>query len=316
MIKSIIRKLSAPAEFCLILIVCFWWAIYASVVAIANHSWSTTSPPQQALTGIGVELQAKDHKVIIRQVLPNGPASKARLSSGLVIQQIDGTITDGKSLKDCADLIRGAAGSKVKLELVDTNNLKTNTVELTRGSIDTRPKPHTTHASALKVVILELFGLAVTFWIARTRNWPLAAWGFRPSWKLTGAGVLLGLVMTLVIAAIAATANAVFPGMVHRYSVSDLSLPVLLLLGVINPIWEEALETGYFVQSLQRYGMWTAVLASALFRTFLHAYHGITALLIIFPIGLIFGFIYWKWRRLWPLIIAHILFDLYAFFPR
>ena len=316
MIKTFVRKLPAPAEFCLVVFLCSWWAIYASIVAIANHSWSTTSPPQAVLTGIGVELNEKDHKIFIRQVLPNAPASKAGLSRGLVIQKIDGTTTDGKSLKDCADMIRGPAGSKVNLELVDLTNLKTNTVEVTRGNIETMPKPHTTDASALTVVILELFGLAVTFWIARSRNWPLATWGFQPTWKLTGAGVLLGLVATLVIAAIAATANAIFPGMVHSHSVSDLSLPVLLLLGVINPIWEEALETGYFVQSLQRYGMWAAILASALFRTFLHAYHGITALLIIFPLGLIFGFIYWKWRRLWPLLIAHVIFDLYAFFPR
>jgi hypothetical protein len=104
--------------------------------------------------------------------------------------------------------------------------------------------------------------------------------------------------------------------MVHGSSASNLSLPVLILLGLINPIWEEALETGYFVQSFQRYGMWSAVLASAFFRAFLHAYHGITALIIIFPFGLIFGFVYWKWRRLWPLYVAHVLFDLVAYFPR
>jgi membrane protease YdiL (CAAX protease family) len=57
-------------------------------------------------------------------------------------------------------------------------------------------------------------------------------------------------------------------------------------------------------------------LASAFFRAFLHAYQGIDAVVLIFPLGLIFGFVYWKWRRLWPLFIAHVLFDLDAFFPR
>lgn len=316
MIKTIIRRLPPPAEFCLVVFVCFWWAIYASIVAIANHSWSTTSRAQKVFTGIGVELGAKDQKVIIRQVVPNAPAAKAGLSGGLVILKIDGTTTDGKSLKDCSELMRGPAGSKVKLELADMISNRTNTVELTRGKVEGVPKAHTTDRSALRVMVLELFGLAVTFWIARARNWPLGAWGFRPTWKLTGAGVLLWLVTTLVIEAIAASANAVSPAMVHSASVSDLSLPALVLLVLINPIWEEALETGYFVQSLQGYGMWSAVLASAFFRAFLHAYHGITALLIIFPIGLIFGTVYWKWRRLWPLYVAHVLFDLVAFFPR
>src|SRR6266404_5114732 len=173
MIKTIIRKLPAPAEFCLVVFVCSWWAVYASLVAIANHSWSATSRPQEVFTGIAVELDAKDHKVIIRQVVPNAPASKAGLSGGLVIQKIDGTATDGKSLKGCADMVRGPAGSKVKLELVDITKSKTNTVELTRGKIEGAPKAHTTDRSALRVVALELFGLAGTFWIARTRNWPL-----------------------------------------------------------------------------------------------------------------------------------------------
>ena len=153
------------------------------------------------------------------------------------------------------------------------------------------------------------------FWIARARNWPLGAWGFRPSWKLTGAGILLFLVITFAIQAIAAFANSISQGTVHSAGVSLLSLPVLVLFAVTNSIFEETLEIGYFVQSLQRYGMWSAVLASAFFRAFLHSYHGITALIIIIPFGLVFGFIYWKWRRLFPLYIAHLLFDLVAFFP-
>ena len=119
MIKTIFRKLPAPVEFCLVVFVCSWWAIYASIAAIANHSWGAISRPQEVFTGIGVELEAKDQKIIIRQVVPGAPAAKAGLSGGLVIQKIDGAATDGKSMKECADLMRGPAGNKVKLELVD-----------------------------------------------------------------------------------------------------------------------------------------------------------------------------------------------------
>jgi membrane protease YdiL (CAAX protease family) len=153
------------------------------------------------------------------------------------------------------------------------------------------------------------------FWIARIRRWPLKAWGFRPSWKLTGAGILLWLVVMMVIAGVGALANSISPGIVHKHSISDFSLPVLILFAITNAVFEETLESGYFIQSLQRYGMWSAVLASACFRAFLHAYHGFAALIIIFPLGLVFAFIYWKWRRLWPLYVAHVLFDLAAYFP-
>lgn len=314
MITTIVRKLPSPVEFCLVVIVCSWWAIYANIMAI--RSWSTPSQAQERHAGIGIELGEKDNKVIIVQALPNTPAAKAGLSRGLVIQKIDGTSTDGKSLKDCAALGHGLAGSKVKYELVDLTEDKTNTVELIREGIQGAPRPHSTDKRALKVAIYEFLGLAAMFWIARARKWPLGAWGFRPSWRLTGAGILLFLVITLSIQAIAAFANSTAPGTVHSAGVSLLSLPVLVLFAVTNSTFEETLEIGYFFQSFQRYGMWSAVLASAFFRAFLHSYHGMTALIIILPFGLIFGFIYWKWRRLWPLYIAHLLFDLAAYFPR
>jgi len=317
MITTFIRKLPAPVEFCLVVFVCFWWAIYASIVAIANHSRSTPSQAQQPFTGIGVALGAKGNKVIIKQVAPNTPASQAGLSYGLVIQRIDGTTTDGKPLKECVDMVRGPAGTKVRLELVDMSNIRTNTVELTREAIQgTALKGQVTDTSALKITIIELLGLAVTFWIARARGWPLATWGFQPSWGLTGAGVLLCLITGLVLSAVAALSNVISSGAVHGHLIHHLSLPALVLFVAVNSFCEEAIEVGYFVQTLQRYGMWGAVLASALFRAFLHAYQDITALVIIFPLGLIFGFVYWKWRRLWPLYIAHVLFDLYAMHAR
>ena len=93
------------------------------------------SQAQESVTGIGVALGVEDNTLKIMNVLPNTPASRAGLSRGLVIQKIDGATTDGKHLKDYADMLRGAAGTKVKLELVDTANNKTNTVELIREKI-------------------------------------------------------------------------------------------------------------------------------------------------------------------------------------
>lgn len=315
MISTIIRKLPAPAEFFLIVFVCSWWAIYLSVVEIARQTRQTPSQAQPAFVGIGVELGVKGDKPVILEVLPDTPAAAAGVSRGWIIQKIDGTDASGRTPIDCAGLMRGPVGSKLKLELIDPSQ-RTNTVELTRGTIQGVPKPHATNVSVLAVAGVELLGLTVMFWVARVRRWPLEAWGFRPAWKLTGAGILLWLVVTLMIAGAAVLANSVFPGVVHQHSISDLSLPVLILFAITNGVFEETLESGYFIRSLQRYGMWSAVLASACFRAFLHAYHGFTGLIIILPFGLVFAFIYWKWRRLWPLFVAHVLFDLTAYFPK
>jgi C-terminal processing protease CtpA/Prc len=52
---------------------------------------------------------------------------------------VDGVSTTGKSLAECLGLIRGKAGTKVRLELVNPKRNETNTVELTRQKF-TPPK--------------------------------------------------------------------------------------------------------------------------------------------------------------------------------
>ena len=98
-------------------------------------SFDMGSPAQERVTGVGVALGVEADTIKIMKVLPHTPASKAGLVPGLVVRKIDGTATDGKLLKECVDMLRGGVGTKVKLELVDTANSKTNTVELTRERI-------------------------------------------------------------------------------------------------------------------------------------------------------------------------------------
>jgi membrane protease YdiL (CAAX protease family) len=223
--KSFIRNLSPPAESFLVVLVCFWWGIAGSIVAVVSRLW-----------GVSRAAEFNDSR-------------------------------------------------------------------------------------ALLLAILELSGLPVTFWIGRIRGWSLGSFGLQPTWRSaarsTGAGILLLIAAASARYVSAALANAIFPGAVRLLPmVSHVSLPMLILTLAINPVFEEMIETGYFVRSLERYGMWGAVFASALFRAFLHAQLGINAIVVVFPIGLIFGFAYWRRRELWPLVVAHALFDLYALFPR
>ncbi len=106
------------------------------IVAVLSGQLFACAGQAQDIAGIGIYLGIHhQNKMEIIHVLTNTPAAKAGLSPGLIVQKIDGTPTEGKSLYDCAKMIRGAASSKVKLELVDTANRKTNTVELTREKI-------------------------------------------------------------------------------------------------------------------------------------------------------------------------------------
>jgi carboxyl-terminal processing protease len=71
----------------------------------------------------------------IAGVLPNSPAAEAGLSSGLIICKIDDVLTVGMGIGQCAKLIRGPIGTKVRLQLVDPDQNETNTVELTRQRV-------------------------------------------------------------------------------------------------------------------------------------------------------------------------------------
>jgi membrane protease YdiL (CAAX protease family) len=154
-------------------------------------------------------------------------------------------------------------------------------------------------------------------WIGRIRGWSLVALGWRLSWKENVAGVALFLASLLLLQPVLGfVVREVFHASVDFHRVSELTLPFIIVISVVNPVFEEGLECGYFFQALQRHGMWVTVVASALFRGFLHASMGISGFVFMFGMGLLLGFVYWRWRQLWPLVIAHGLQMLYSLLPK
>jgi CubicO group peptidase (beta-lactamase class C family) len=85
--------------------------------------------------GVGLALDSTNHAVRIIQVVSNSPAAQAGLSTGLIVKKIDETPVTGKDLLECVGLIRGTAGTQVRLELVNPSHSETNTVDLTRRKI-------------------------------------------------------------------------------------------------------------------------------------------------------------------------------------
>ena len=155
---------------------------------------------------------------------------------------------------------------------------------------------------------LKLLELGVILWIGRIRGWSISTFGWRISWKGTAAGILLFITVTTVKILVSISLSAIHPpgpGLV----IAGLTVPVIILLAVINPFFEEVLEAGYFIRSLQRFGMWPVVLASSVFRGILHLYQGFNAAAAIFVGGMLIGLTYWRWRQLWPLVVAHSLDD-------
>jgi membrane protease YdiL (CAAX protease family) len=49
---------------------------------------------------------------------------------------------------------------------------------------------------------------------------------------------------------------------------------------------------------------------STVVRLLYHLYQGPIGVLIIVPMGLLYGYVYARTRQLWPLMFAHVLIDL------
>jgi S1-C subfamily serine protease len=83
-------------------------------------------------SGFALDTDQKSGMPRITIVYPKSPAGEAGLSVGLVIQKINGTSVDGKSLNECLGMMGGPVEAKVRLELFDPQRKETRTVELAR----------------------------------------------------------------------------------------------------------------------------------------------------------------------------------------
>jgi membrane protease YdiL (CAAX protease family) len=90
---------------------------------------------------------------------------------------------------------------------------------------------------------------------------------------------------------------------------------VLLGVAFANGWAEEVVVVAFLITRLRQLNVnpVAAVLASSLLRGVYHLYQGYGAGLGNIAMGLVFGYVWLRTGRLWPLIIAHGLIDAVAF---
>jgi membrane protease YdiL (CAAX protease family) len=91
--------------------------------------------------------------------------------------------------------------------------------------------------------------------------------------------------------------------------------PVLVLSALQNAVLEEVIVVGYLLRRLGQLG-WTpgtALVASSVLRGSYHLYQGIGGFLGNMVMGVVFVWLYRRWGRVGPLVVAHSLLDIGAF---
>lgn len=169
-------------------------------------------------------------------------------------------------------------------------------------------------AFALMPVLLALYLLNLTDPPAgRTIGFDLQ----RPGFDL-GFGALIALAIGIPGLGLYALARIIGINTdVHASGLGDhwWTLPVLILSALENAVLEEVVMIGYLFTRLRQVG-WNvmAIIAlSAIIRGSYHLYQGVGGFIGNMIMGVIFGLIYLRWKRVGPLVVAHSLLDIAAF---
>ena len=95
---------------------------------------------------------------------------------------------------------------------------------------------------------------------------------------------------------------------------SGFTLPLLLFI-LVNPFFEELIVRAYLITEIEFFSK--SAVNAGLFSVFIqvayHLYQGVSNALTMVGVFSIFTIYYIKKRRIWPIILAHAYFDLYAY---
>ena len=93
------------------------------------------------------------------------------------------------------------------------------------------------------------------------------------------------------------------------------TVPVLIGAAVMNGLLEEIVMIGFwFVRGRQlNWPIWVVLVSSAVVRGSYHLYQGFGGFVGNVVMGLVFGLAYLKFKRVGPLVVAHVILDLFSF---
>lgn len=93
------------------------------------------------------------------------------------------------------------------------------------------------------------------------------------------------------------------------------TIPVLVGFALMNGLLEEVVMLGFVLKRFEqmKMGPWVAIAVSAVIRGAYHLYQGFGGFVGNIVMGLVFGWLYKRWGRVMPLVVAHVILDLVSF---
>lgn len=173
-------------------------------------------------------------------------------------------------------------------------------------------------------IVLGLAPVALVIFLTWQRQKPhLAGLGItelKPSSLLRDAGGGVALAAAVGIPGIGLYVIARILGLNTQVVASSLAehwytVPVLVLAALNAALLEEFIVVAYLFNRLHKLGWrpWSIIVFSAVLRASYHLYQGVGGFVGNLAMGFLFAWVYKRWGRLLPLVIAHWMLDIASF---
>lgn len=164
----------------------------------------------------------------------------------------------------------------------------------------------------LEMVLFELFFGYVALSLLRQRGHTLRELLPKPHWPGVAIGAALYVLVALGCWLATALVGTHYPEQPidRMVATSHPSVLMVVLLSVVNGLYEEVFVLGYLVRAVGRHGGSFAVGVSTLIRLSYHVYQGPLGAMSVVIFSIVVGVYYWRTRDLWPAVFAHMAADI------
>lgn len=166
-----------------------------------------------------------------------------------------------------------------------------------------------TSLGSYTIVIYELIALSLISYILKIRGWTLKDFNLQLTVRLFYVALLLmilrnfiGGISIKIFESLHVTDAKVLSQVQYGLQADWISI---VLIVVINSVFEEFLLVGYLFKRLEAFHPVVIIGCGILIRMLFHSYQGPMMFFSIIPLGLVYGYYYYRYRKIWPLVIAH-----------
>jgi membrane protease YdiL (CAAX protease family) len=167
------------------------------------------------------------------------------------------------------------------------------------------------------ILIYETIALLIIIYILKVRDWKTSDFNLTFTFRLVWVALLIILIRNIIgnvgskiLEAFKVVDSSTIQHVQYGLEANWISISLII---IINSIFEEFILIGYLFKRLEKYHPVIIIGLSILIRESYHTYQGWMSLISILPTGLVFGFYYYKYKKLWPVIIAHGFSNLFVF---